>query len=129
MGEKSTKIVFGAVVEDMPPCPHEDGSWSQWFWEQAERKLHGRCQIIPVGDYGVGFLTTSGKCRLLTSYESDPRWVGFSVDVLSYGGVCLLDPELEAYRTAQKAWGLLKQYFHAEGMTLPDGHLLIAHDE
>lgn len=121
MGEKRTKIVFGAFIEDvkgLEGCPGEDG-WDEWLVD-----VPGIEKVDRYGSAGIDGL------RLLHPYESEPEWLGFLVQILYYGATWAVAEDLEGTEQARAAWeklrGILREH---RGIDLPEGGLIVAHDE
>lgn len=111
MGEKFTNIAFGITIDDAGDCPHEDG-WVEFLYKHSffadkryERSFKG-------------------------SYESTPEWFGFLVCCLAYGETLILSNEddMDMYVEAETAWNFLRSTLEKEGINLPAGILIIAHD-
>jgi len=121
MGEKYTQIIYGAFTDDIQgECPDEDG-WFEWA------DSHDAFQRAKKG-YGKAL----HGATLTTSYESEPSWVGFAIQVLDYGETWevqdLVSMDAED-APAVKAWKQFQKLAAEVGATLPDGRLIIAHDE
>lgn len=123
MGEPRCRIVFGCLVDDIEASIPEDG-WGQW----------GEDLIDEDGDFEKAHPDTSFD----SAYESNPAWIGFEVQQVSYGeAIELTLPgddgelcELAGAEEAQAAW----EAFRALGeethqIELPEGKMLLVHDE
>lgn len=114
MGEKFTLIVHGCWMDAAPPCPHIDG-WGEWAWTSP---------IFTRTDFDAVFSARNFR----KSYESDRAWIGFEIDVLSYGDTRMFyDLPMIA---ARDAWERLRvEVKKIHGLELPEGRVIVAHDQ
>lgn len=117
MGEKITRIYVGALQEDLPPCPNEDG------WHEFLYNLDGREKLSESWRRGLNGV------RFGTSYESTPAWLGFCVVEMEYQEVWLPSSGDEEYNKAHEAWRQLKELLAPQGINLPAPKIIVAHDE
>ena len=106
MGEKYTHIVFGVLQDELPECPNEDKSWAEYFYQKKD--------VLP---------------KMVTSYQSDPEWIGIEIEVLSDYEVFEFDRNV--IKEASAAWTKFIRYLETvEKLKVTGiGRLLIAHDE
>lgn len=129
MPEKVTKILYGAVLEDMPPCPDPKG-WKMWLHAEIHRS--GDSFVVQGAGRPTDFDKSDGSIRVLgvpfeCPHESSPAWIGFLIDVLLYGDVWMMN---DSHDRARKAWNAFDALVcRRTGLQVPGGQLLVAHDE